>query len=102
MIWQDKYGHEWTATVKSRAISGTGCPYCSHNKVLEGFNDLASQRPLIASEWSERNYPLKPDMVTVLRIGRYGGSAEKVTNGIPLFPLVQVAANALIAVDNFC
>lgn len=65
VIWQDKYGHEWTATVKSRAISGTGCPYCSHNKVLEGFNDLASQRPLIASEWSERNYPLKPDMVTV-------------------------------------
>lgn len=65
VIWQDKYGHEWTATVKSRAISGTGCPYCSHNKILVGFNDLASQRPQIASEWSERNYPLKPDMVTV-------------------------------------
>ena len=65
MIWQDKYGHEWTATVRSRAISGTGCPYCSHNKILVGFNDLASQRPEIASEWSERNYPLKPDMVTV-------------------------------------
>ncbi len=64
VIWQDKYGHEWTATVKSRAISGTGCPYCSHNKILVGFNDLASQRPEIASEWSERNYPLKPDMVT--------------------------------------
>ena len=65
VIWQDKYGHEWTATVRSRAISGTGCPYCSHNKILVGFNDLASQRPEIASEWSERNYPLKPDMVTV-------------------------------------
>ena len=64
VIWQDKYGHEWTAMVKSRAISGTGCPYCSHNKILVGFNDLASQRPEIASEWSERNYPLKPDMVT--------------------------------------
>ena len=65
VIWRDKYGHEWTATVKSRALNGTGCPYCSHNKVLVGFNDLASQRPQIASEWSERNYPLKPDMVTV-------------------------------------
>ncbi len=63
VIWQDKYGHEWTATVKSRAISGTGCPYCSHNKILVGFNDLASQRPEIASEWSERNYPLMPDEV---------------------------------------
>lgn len=65
VIWTGKCGHEWTATVKSRAISGTGCPYCSHNKVLEGFNDLASQRPQVASEWSERNYPLKPNMVTV-------------------------------------
>ena len=65
VIWQDKYGHEWTATVKSRALNGTGCPYCSHNKILVGFNDLASQHPQIASEWSERNYPLKPDMVTV-------------------------------------
>ena len=60
-----KNHHEWTATVKSRALNGTGCPYCSHNKILVGFNDLASQRPQIASEWSERNYPLKPDMVTV-------------------------------------
>ena len=34
VIWQDKYGHEWTATVKSRALNGTGCPYCSHNKIL--------------------------------------------------------------------
>ena len=44
VIWKGKCGHEWTATVKSRAISGTGCPYCSHNKVLEGFmpNDGAS------------------------------------------------------------
>lgn len=65
VIWQDKYGHEWTTTVKSRALNGTGCPYCSHNKILVGFNDLASQHPQIASEWSERNYPLKPDMVTV-------------------------------------
>ena len=58
VIWKGKCGHEWVATVKSRAISGTGCPYCSHNKILVGFNDLASQRPQIASEWSERNYPL--------------------------------------------
>lgn len=65
VIWKGKCGHEWVATVKSRAISGTGCPYCSHNKILVGFNDLASQRPQIASEWSERNYPLKPNMVTV-------------------------------------
>lgn len=40
VIWKGKCGHEWTATVKSRAISGTGCPYCSHNKVLEDLTIL--------------------------------------------------------------
>ncbi len=65
VIWKGKCGHEWIATVKSRAISKTGCPYCSHNSILEGFNDLASQKPDLAEEWSKKNYPLMPDMVTV-------------------------------------
>ena len=43
IIWKCKHGHEWEASVKSRTVNGTGCPYCSHNKVLAGFNDLASQ-----------------------------------------------------------
>lgn len=65
VFWRcKKHGHEWEATVKSRAINGTGCPFCSHNSVLEGFNDLASQFPLVAAEWSEKNLPLKPTMVT--------------------------------------
>lgn len=42
VIWKCKLGHEWIATVKSRTINKTGCPYCSHNKVLAGFNDLAA------------------------------------------------------------
>ena len=36
IIWKCKHGHEWEASVKSRTINGTGCPYCSHNKVLAG------------------------------------------------------------------
>ena len=64
VIWKCKHGHEWEASVKSRAVNGTGCPYCSHNKILAGFNDLASQYPEIAAEWSERNHPLEPTMVT--------------------------------------
>ncbi len=56
VIWKCKHGHEWEASVKSRAVNGTGCPYCSHNKILAGFNDLASQYPEIAAEWSERNH----------------------------------------------
>ena len=64
VIWKCNKGHEWIASVKSRAICGTGCPYCSHNKVLEGFNDLATKYPKLAEEWSERNYPLLPTQVT--------------------------------------
>ena len=31
---------------------GQSCPYCSHRKVLSGFNDLATTHPeLVASEW---------------------------------------------------
>ena len=58
VIWKCKHGHEWEASVKSRTMNGTGCPYCSHNKVMKGFNDLASQYPEVAAEWSDRNYPL--------------------------------------------
>ncbi len=32
--------------------------------MLAGFNDLASRFPEIAAEWSEKNYPLRPDEVT--------------------------------------
>ncbi len=65
VIWRCKKGHEWEAAVKSRTINRTGCPYCSHNKVLGGFNDLATLLPDIAAEWSGRNYPLLPTQVTV-------------------------------------
>ena len=65
VIWRCKKGHEWETAVKSRTINKTGCPYCSHNKVLAGFNDLATLLPDIAAEWSDRNYPLFPNQVTV-------------------------------------
>ena len=63
IIWRGKCGHEWTAAVKSRT-QGSGCPYCSHNRILPGFNDLASVYPELAGEWSEKNLPLLPTMVT--------------------------------------
>ena len=65
VIWRCEKGHEWEAAVKSRTINKTDCPYCSHNKVLAGFNDLATLLPDIAAEWSDRNYPLLPTQVTV-------------------------------------
>lgn len=47
--WMCRNGHEYEAVVKDRT-SGTGCPYCSGNKVLGGFNDLATVRPDLVLE----------------------------------------------------
>lgn len=47
--WKCKKGHVWEAVLNSRK-SGSGCPYCSNNKVLAGYNDLSSTHPEIAKE----------------------------------------------------
>lgn len=62
-IWKGKCGHEWSAVIRNR-VAGAGCPYCSHNIVLPGFNDLETLFPEVAKEWSPRNLPLKPSQVT--------------------------------------
>ena len=87
VIWRCEKGHEWEAAVKSRTINKTGCPYCSHNKVLAGFNDLATLLPDIAAEWSEKNLPLKPDEVNAKsrknvwwRCGKCGNEWKSVIN----------------------
>lgn len=69
--WKCDKGHEWRAAINTRT-SGRGCPYCSGNFVLEGFNDLATRYPNIAEEWNySKNGQLKPTQVTF-------GSGKKV------------------------
>ena len=41
-------GHKYKASLKLRCVRGQGCPFCSGNKVLTGFNDLKTRFPLIA------------------------------------------------------
>ena len=62
-VWNGKCGHEWEAVIRSRA-AGAGCPYCSHKRVLAGFNDLNYLFPKVAQEWSTANLPLLPWQVT--------------------------------------
>jgi hypothetical protein len=62
--WKCNKGHEWQATIASRN-SGCGCPYCSGNRVLKGYNDLLTINPTLASEWNyEKNNGLTPMDVT--------------------------------------
>lgn len=64
--WLGTCNHEWQTTVANRHRHGKGCPFCAGRKVLEGFNDLATLAPEIASEWNyEKNGNLKPTMVTL-------------------------------------
>lgn len=60
--WRGSCGHEWQAIVKNR-VKGSDCPYCNGNQLLKGFNDLATMKPELVSEWSDKNHPLMPDMV---------------------------------------
>ena len=58
--WIGRCGHEWSAQIRAR-VRGAGCPYCSNNKIMQGYNDLATVHPEIAKEWSPRNLPWTPD-----------------------------------------
>ena len=60
--WKGACGHEWKTSVKARS-NGEKCPICSGARVIAGINDLQTTHPEIASEWSEKNLPLKPDEV---------------------------------------
>ena len=37
--WKGKCGHEWEAIIKNR-VNGSGCPYCSGNKVLSQLSRI--------------------------------------------------------------
>ncbi len=50
MSWKCQASHIWIATISNRSLLKTGCPYCSGQKVLAGFNDLATLFPDVAKE----------------------------------------------------
>jgi hypothetical protein len=55
VAWKCTKGHIWEESPVKRSTRGFGCPFCSGNRVLVGFNDLATTHPEIAKEangWS--------------------------------------------------
>ncbi len=54
--WLGSCGHEWQALISNRTKRKDGCPYCSNQKLLVGFNDLKTMHPDLAIEWNcEKN-----------------------------------------------
>jgi hypothetical protein len=43
--WKCEFGHKWKAIVHSRTSRNLGCPYCSNQSVLIGYNDFATTHP---------------------------------------------------------
>ena len=58
VFWLGTCGHTWESSICN--ARKYGCPICSNRRVLVGHNDLASQRPDLAVEWSDKNGNLKP------------------------------------------
>ena len=60
--WIGLCGHEWQSAISSR-VNGTGCPYCCNQKILAGYNDLATAYPQLAEEWDyEKNIVLPSEV----------------------------------------
>jgi hypothetical protein len=58
--WRCGAGHSWQTAVYART-SGAGCPYCTGRRVAPGDNDLATERPDLASQWHPvKNQDLTP------------------------------------------
>ena len=83
--WLGKCGHEWEAIVAKRTVHKYGCPFESGNRLLVGFNDLATRFPEIAAEWHPaKNGDITPDQIlsgsgkTVWWLGKCGHEWESV------------------------
>ena len=55
--WRCNQGHQWEISVDGRRKGLTGCPICSNQQLLIGFNDLATTHPELAAQadgWDPR------------------------------------------------
>ena len=69
--WICDKGHEWEATINRRTKGsgkhknrGSGCHYCTNQKVLTNYNDLATTHPELLSEWDyNKNSSFDPEKI---------------------------------------
>lgn len=53
--WKCLQGHSWSAMISNRTGHHRGCPYCAHQRPIEGETDFETLYPELAKEW----HPLK-------------------------------------------
>lgn len=70
--WVCDKGHEYYKSVADITLRGQRCYYCSGKRVLQGFNDLATEYPKISKQW---NYNKNPNDIDPTKIRK--GSNKK-------------------------
>lgn len=63
--------HTWDMDIRARVKNKQNCPYCSNQRVLKGYNDLATTRSDLLKYWDIRN-KIKPTEIT------YGSKKHKI------------------------
>ncbi len=58
--WICSKGHEWETSISKRTIRNNNCPYCSNQRILKGYNDLATINPNLAQEWNYNKNSITP------------------------------------------
>ena len=53
--WICSLGHPYKKPISERCLNGEGCPYCSGQRVLRGFNDVATTCPELMPEWDNES-----------------------------------------------
>ena len=62
--WRCNANHSWEAPVYSRTTSSSGCPYCTGKKLPSLSKTLASEYPLLRTEWHPtKNTDVSPDSI---------------------------------------
>lgn len=99
--WKCEKGHEYKSSIVNRTKSkGTCCPYCSGNKVLKGFNDIASTNPELLKEWDYSKNTTKPDEVTKGTHKKSGGFVVTIIAMKLLFQLEDVVQGVRIVLET--
>ncbi len=69
--------HKWKASIYSRVIHHRNCPYCSNQKILDGYNDLATVDPKLALEWNYDRNKIGPNQIGAGARKQYWWKCEK-------------------------
>ena len=62
--WICNKGHRYIKSVYDKTHGYDSCPYCSNQKILKGYNDLATTNPELLAEWDFKKNTISPYEIT--------------------------------------